>query len=220
MKTISLYTRSKRATLLTTVAVAAACSSAPQGAAIGPEPAVAQARIDRDTRPYTAADVQFMSTMIGHHAQAVQMSRLAPTRAASPAVRTLAERIINTQQDEIATLQQWLRDRGQPVPEVGAGGTMGGHHHHEHTMPGMLTEAELKQLEQARGAEFDRLFLTYMIRHHQGAVGMVTELLGNTGAAQDVTVFQMASDINVDQQTEIARMQRMLADLIFETGSP
>ena len=220
MKTISLYARSKRATLLIAVAVAAACSSPPRGAVIGPEPAVAQARVDPDSRPYTVADVHFMSTMIGHHAQAVEMSRLAPTRAASPAVRTLAERIINTQQDEIATLQQWLRDRGQPVPEVGAGGAMGGHQHHAHMMPGMLTEAEIKQLEQKRGAEFDRLYLTSMIKHHQGAVGMVTELLENTGAAQDVTVFKMASDINVDQQTEIARMQRMLADLIFESGSP
>ena len=211
-------TRSTIAALLAVVTLSA-CGSATTGAAqTGPEPA-ASAR-----RPYTAADVHFMPAMIGHHAQALQMSRLAPTRAASPAVRTLAERIINTQQDEIATLQQWLRDRGQPVPEVHAGGTPMAHgaehgHGHGHSMPGMLTEAQMKQLEQAKGAEFDRLFLTYMIQHHRGGVTMVTELFGAQGAAQDETVFKMASDINVDQTTEIARMQKMLAELVFGSGS-
>jgi uncharacterized protein (DUF305 family) len=86
---------------------------------------------------------------------------------------------------------------------------------HEMLMPGMLTEAQLKQLDEARGKEFDRLFLTFMIQHHRGAVTMVTDLFGTYGAAQDATVFKIASDVSADQTTEIARMQKMLASLIF-----
>jgi uncharacterized protein (DUF305 family) len=77
----------------------------------------------------------------------------------------------------------------------------------------MLTGAQMKQLEEARGPEFDRLFLTFMIQHHRGAVSMVKELFGTPGAAQDDTVFKFASDANVDQTTEIARMERMLSTL-------
>ena len=87
---------------------------------------------------------------------------------------------------------------------------------HEMLMPGMLSEAQLKQLDQARGAEFDRLFLSFMIQHHQGAVTMVKELFSSQGAALDNTVFKIASDINVDQTTEIARMQKMLVALMTE----
>jgi uncharacterized protein (DUF305 family) len=180
-------------------------------------PAIAQARADSARHPYTAADVHFMSSMIGHHAQAIVMSRWAPTHGASPAVQRLADRIINAQQDEIATMQRWLRDRSQPVPEARAGPmkmNMGGMEH-EMLMPGMLTEAQMKELDQARGADFDRLFLTSMIRHHQGAVSMVKELFDTYGAGQDETVFKFASDVNVDQSTEIARMQKMLADLLL-----
>jgi uncharacterized protein (DUF305 family) len=156
--------------------------------------------------PHTEADVRFMSAMIGHHAQALAMAALAPRNGASSEIRRLAERISAGQQDEIATMQRWLRARGQPVPEP---------HHamHGHLMPGMLTEAQMKELEQARGPEFDRLFLTYMIQHHQGAVAMVKQLYGTPGAAQDETVFKFADDVGVDQTTEIARMQRMLSAL-------
>ncbi len=80
-------------------------------------------------------------------------------------------------------------------------------------MPGMLTPAQMSQLEAARGPEFDRLFLTFMIQHHRGAVAMVKQLFGTPGAAQDETVFKFANDVNVDQTTEIARMERMLAAL-------
>ena len=156
-----------------------------------------------------------MSRMIGHHAQAILVSRWAPTHGASPAIRTLAARIINAQQDEIATMQQWLRDRLQPVPDAQSTGmkmTMNGVEH-VMPMPGMLSEAQLKQLDAARGPEFDRLFLTLMIRHHQGAVAMVKDLFDSYGAAQDETVFRLASDVNVDQITEIERMQKMLAAL-------
>lgn len=155
-----------------------------------------------------------MSAMIGHHAQATVMSKLAPSRGASASVRTLAERIMNGQEDEITSMQQWLRDRRQPVPEARPGSmkmTMGGVEH-EMSMPGMLTESQMRQLELARGAEFDRLFLTFMIQHHRGAVSMVETLFATYGAGQDHTVFKLASDVNVDQITEIARMEKMLTE--------
>ena len=134
-----------------------------------------------------------------------------------PSVHTLSDRIINAQRDEIATMQQWLRDRRQPVPEASAKGmkmVMDGVEH-EMLMPGMLTEAQMKQLDAARGKEFDRLFLTFMIQHHKGAVQMVKELFDSYGAAQDDLVFKFASDVNVDQTTEIARMEKMLVALTF-----
>ena len=176
---------------------------------------MARARADSVRHPYTAADVDFMSHMIGHHAQALVMAGWAPTHGANASVRTLAERIINAQQDEIATMQRWLGDRGKPVPEARPTGMkmMMSGVQHEMLMPGMLTEAQMKQLDQARGPEFDRLFLTFMIQHHRGAVSMVKDLFGTNGAAQDETVFKFANDVNVDQSTEIARMERMLAVL-------
>jgi uncharacterized protein (DUF305 family) len=177
--------------------------------------AVAQARADSVRRPYTAADVNFMSSMIGHHAQAIIMAKMAPTHGASAAVQRLADRIINSQQDEIATMQQWLRDRRQPVPDANTPGMKMVMNGVEHVMlmPGMLTDEQMKQLDAARGAEFDRLFLTYMMQHHRGAVTMVKDLFDTYGAGQDETVFKFASDVNVDQTTEIARMQKMLVAL-------
>ena len=179
--------------------------------------AVARARADSLRYPYTVADVQFMSGMIGHHSQAIVMSKWAPTHAADPAVLRLAERIINAQEDEIGTMQRWLGDRLQPVPEAkpmshdmaGMSG-MAGMDHAPMMMPGMLTDAQMKALNAAHGADFDRLFLTGMIQHHKGATSMVSTLFGTTGAGQDETIFKFASDVNVDQTTEIARMQRML----------
>jgi uncharacterized protein (DUF305 family) len=163
-----------------------------------------------------------MSNMIGHHAQAIVMAGWAPTHGAGPSVRILAERIINAQQDEIATMQRWLQDRRQPVPEASATGMkmrMNGAVH-VMLMPGMLTQDQMKELDQATGSEFDRLFLTFMIQHHRGAVTMVQDLFGTYGAAQDETVFKFANDVNVDQSTEIARMQTMLAALPPERQSP
>jgi uncharacterized protein (DUF305 family) len=159
-----------------------------------------------------------MSGMISHHAQAIVMAGWAPTHGAGPSVGILCERIINSQQDEIATMQRWLRARGQPVPEARATGmkmTMNGTEH-DMLMPGMLTQAQMDTLDQARGPEFDHLFLTFMIQHHRGAVSMVKDLFDTYGAAQDETVFKFASDVNVDQTTEIARMERMLAALAIE----
>jgi uncharacterized protein (DUF305 family) len=201
-----------------------ACSHAtrtrPQPAAAeqGELAAVTKARADSVRHPYAEADVRFMSGMIHHHAQAIVISRWAPTHGASASVRTLAARIINAQQDEIATLQQWLRDRRQPVPEVHTTEMTNGAEHGM-MMPGMLTEAQLKQLDEARGTEFDRLFLTFMIQHHRGALTMVNNLFGSYGAGQDELVFKLASDINVDQTTEIARMERMLFVLSLEEPS-
>jgi len=163
-----------------------------------------------------------MTGMIGHHAQALVMSKLAGPRGANPYVLTLAGRITNGQEDEIALMQQWLRDRRQPVPEARPGPmkmTMGGVEH-EMRMPGMLTDAQMRQLERARGPEFDRLFLTFMIQHHRGAVSMVETLFASYGAGQDHTVFKLASDINVDQITEIARMEKMLAGLLLGVELP
>ena len=176
---------------------------------------VAQARADSARLPYTEADVHFMSGMIGHHAQAIVMSRWAPTHGASPSVLTLASRIINAQQDEIVTMQRWLRDRQKPVQEATPGGMTMVMDGMEHTMlmPGMLTETQMKQLDAARGPEFDRLFLTFMMQHHRGAVSMVKDLFGTYGAGQDETVFKFASDVNVDQTTEIARMEKLLTQI-------
>jgi len=174
--------------------------------------AIARAVADSIRFPWTMADVQFMGAMIGHHSQAVVMSRLAPTHGASPEIQRLAERIINAQKDEITAMQRWLRNRRQPQPAEHV--AAGGHAHHGALMPGMLSDEQLKELDLARGAQFDRLFLTYMIKHHQGAVGMVNELFTTGGAAHDETVFKFASDVQIDQITEITRMQKMLFALV------
>ena len=220
------------AALLAATAAIAACGRA-AGAAPQPSPqpvagdAAARVRADSLRRPYTEADVRFMSGMIGHHAQALVMSGWAPTHGASPSVRTLAARIINAQQDEIATMQQWLGDRGEPVPEGHAGGMSHPAHDAGHDMPmpaklmpGMLTEAQMQALDQATGPGFDRLFLTDMIQHHRGAVTMVQQLFDTPGAARDETVFKFANDVNADQSTEIARMETMLVALTPERSSP
>ena len=184
--------------------------------------AIAKARADSARLPYTAADIHFMSGMIGHHAQAITMASWAPSHGASPSIQTLAQRIINAQKDEIATMQQWLRDRRQPVPEPDpAGMKMNmGRMEHAMLMPGMLTPEQMNQLDAARGTDFDRLFLTFMIQHHRGAVQMVKDLFATPGAGQDELVFKLASDVNVDQTTEIARMERMLAILTIQGRAP
>jgi uncharacterized protein (DUF305 family) len=215
-------TRGAPAALLITLAAAACASHSQQAAQTAPQPstaasqseaaAMAQAKKDSVNRPYTEADFRFMDGMIAHHAQAIRMASWAPTHGASPSIQTLCGRIVNAQNDEIHLMQSWLRDRGQPVPEPNPEGmmmTMNGEQR-PMLMPGMLTAAQMKQLDAARGPEFDRLFLTGMIQHHQGAVDMVHDLFETYGAGEDELVFKMASDINIDQTTEIARMQRML----------
>jgi uncharacterized protein (DUF305 family) len=155
-----------------------------------------------------------MTHMIGHHAQAIEMARFAPTHGASSSIQVLAERIINAQQDEIATMERWLRDRSLPLPgPADAAHDHGGQGAHRMLMPGMLTPEQMGQLDAARGAEFDRLFLTFMIQHHQGALQMVNTLFGSAGAANDDFVYKLASEIHAEQETEIERMNQMLASL-------
>lgn len=222
----------RRSIAATVAAVAVlACGGASGSVRTSPRPATtargdlstaAQARPDSNRYPYTDADVHFMSAMISHHAQAIVMAGMAPTHDASNAVRRLAERVANAQEDEIRTMQVWLRDRRLPVPEASPTGMKMKHGGVEHDMlmPGMLTAAQMKQLDAARGKEFDRLFLTFMIQHHKGAVSMVRDLFGSYGAGLDETVFKFASDVNVDQSTEIERMQTMLISLLIDKRSP
>ena len=160
-----------------------------------------------------AADVHFMSGMIPHHAQAVKIAGWAASHGASPAVVRLCERIVVGQRDEIELMQTWLRDRGQPVPPADAMRMRMMHDGvaHDMLMPGMLTDEELARLDRARGPEFDRLFLAAMIKHHEGAIGMVDQLFASPGAGQDEVVFRFASDVYADQTTEIEHMSKMLA---------
>ncbi len=225
MKMTPSRIRETTAACLVVVAIAA-CSGTQTPVQTSPMPAqgeasgFAKAKADSARYPYTAADIHFMSGMIGHHAQAIVMAGWAPTHGADASILRLAERIINAQQDEIATMQRWLRDRRQPVPAATPSGMKMVMNGREHVMlmPGMLTEAQMKLLDEAKGTEFDRLFLTFMIQHHRGAVAMVKELFGSYGAGQDEIVFKFASDVNVDQFTEIERMQKMLA--AFTLGIP
>lgn len=164
---------------------------------------------DTARKGYTAADVHFMSGMIAHHAQAVLMASWAPTHGASASLRALCERIVVGQGDEIVLMQRWLRDRHEMVPAGDASHDMMPGMEPA-LMPGMLTARQLMQLDSARGPEFDRLFLTFMIQHHMGAITMVNELFGSQGGGEEEVVFRFASDVYADQTTEIARMHRML----------
>ena len=160
-----------------------------------------------------AADVHFMSGMIPHHAQAVLIAGWAKSHGASEPVQKLCERIVVGQTDEINLMQNWLRDRKLEVPPANATHMkmdMGGGMMHDMLMPGMLNDEQLKQLDAARGKDFDRLFLQAMIRHHEGAISMVDELEAADGARQDEVVFRFSSDVYADQTTEINVMKKML----------
>jgi uncharacterized protein (DUF305 family) len=184
------------AALATIVCVSAAQRPAPGGA-------------DSARKAYTPADVHFMTGMIAHHAQAVLMAGWAPSHGASASLRAMCERIVVGQGDEIVLMQRWLRDRHELVPDGDASHDMMPGMDHN-LMPGMLTPPQLMQLDSARGTEFDRLFLTFMIQHHLGAITMVNELFGSKGGGEEEIVFRFASDVYADQTTEIARMNRML----------
>jgi uncharacterized protein (DUF305 family) len=194
-----LYPRRWAAALL--VAAVSACATA-----------TAAAQGGTGSPRWSPADVAFMQGMIGHHAQALKMTALVPTRSARADVRLLAERIEASQVSEIAQMRQWLRTRGLDTA------ALAGQHQHQHAggaddhgmMPGMLTEQELGRLAAASGAEFDRLFLEFMIRHPEGAVTMVATLFFTNGAGQEPEIFRLASDVDADQRAEIARMRAML----------
>jgi uncharacterized protein (DUF305 family) len=171
-----------------------------------------KARPDLVRAPYSQADIDFMAGMIPHHAQAVLIAGWAESHGARPDVLVLCQRMVVGQRDEIEFMRTWLRDRGQTVPDANAT-----HHRmkmngveHDMLMPGMLTPAELAQLDKARNAEWDRLFLTFMMRHHEGALKMVDDLFESYGALQDEDIYKFASDMYADQTIEIERMQKML----------
>ena len=186
-----------RAAALLLSVTAAACGGATAQAQAAPQPR------------HGEADVRFVRGMIPHHAQALEMVALVPERAASDAVKLMSERIAVSQRDEIALMERWLRDRGQPVP-----GADSAHAHHggaHQAMPGMLTPEEMQRLAAASGPEFDRLFLELMIRHHQGALVMVAELFATPGGGEASDVFNLASEVDADQRMEIDRMRAMRA---------
>ena len=188
-------------------AIAAGCASSQKASLHATPPGLGRL-------PYSDADVEFMSGMIPHHAQAVIMAGWAPTHGARQDVAILCERIVVGQRDEIAMMQGWLGDRGLEVPDATSTRhkmTMNGAVH-EMLMPGMLTDEEMAALDRARGPEFDRLFLEGMIKHHQGAIDMVDVLFKSYGAAQDETVFKFANDVYADQGVEIAKMHEMLGE--------
>ena len=236
----SIYRPIRLAALSAGFVVIAACATARPGQSgayqMGDAGAIVRARADSLRYPWVKADVDFMSGMIHHHAQAITISRWAPSHGASASVQRLTARIINAQTDEITIMQTWLKDRLQSFPMVdslgnvtmgAAGRDMAAHTGHDMagmagmsgmgqmSMPGMLTDAQLRELEAVRGKEFDRLFLTFMIQHHRGAVSMVKTLFAAQGAGQDETVFKFANDVEVDQSTEIKRMFTMMLEMGF-----
>jgi uncharacterized protein (DUF305 family) len=153
---------------------------------------------------HTAADVTFMQGMIGHHAQAIEMTALIPTRTAREDMKMLGLRISLSQEDEIKMMRRWLETRGATQPSEHA------HHMPGGMMPGMLTPQEMERLAASKGPEFDKLFLEGMIKHHEGALTMVKELFSTAGAGQESDIFAFATDVEADQQMEIDRMVDML----------
>ena len=179
---------------------------------MGSGPAASPQGQPTSTPTANPTDVSFMSGMIHHHAQALEMCHMAPTHGASEALRILCERITVSQTDEIALMRQWLRDHGEPTPDPSATGmpmVVKGVEH-DMLMPGMLNDEQMAELDQAQGHEWDRLFLTGMIQHHAGALVMVDELFAAGGAGVDSLIYKFASDTYADQGSEIGRMQNML----------
>jgi uncharacterized protein (DUF305 family) len=228
---LSMITAFRTRTTLSAVAVAAAAISCTRQPPVhtGTTPGgqsrdviiTATTQADSVRRSFTNADVHFMSGMIPHHAQAVLIASWAPSHAARADIRAFCERVVVGQGDEIAIMQTWLRDRGLPVPAANSTHLRMkmGDMEHDMLMPGMLTPEELAQLDSARGPRFDRLFLTFMIRHHEGAITMVEELLASSGAAQDDLIIKLANDIFADQTTEIERLKTILAAMP-SSGTP
>ena len=201
--------------------LAAACAAAGVGRAQGPAPAPASQR----TAPRVSeADIQFMQGMIGHHAQAVQMAHLVPSRTANAKLRLLAERIDVAQQQEIAQMGRWLEGHGAKVPAIDTGETPGHGHaamggmagmgkpsgNASMLMPGMLSAAQMDTLRGAQGAAFDRYFLRYMIQHHEGALAMVAKLFSTQASGQEPAINEFANDVDAGQRAEIARMRALL----------
>ena len=154
---------------------------------------------------FTEADVRFMQGMIAHHAQAIYMSKMAAAHNASPHLVKFAQKIDQSQRSEIRLMQGWLKANGQFAPDTTAWRHM--------TMPGMLSSEQLAKLDAAQGTDFDRLFLLFMIQHHEGALKMVDDLFATPLAGQDVDVSVFANDVQVVQTAEIGLMRQMLTNL-------
>ena len=165
----------------------------------------------RNRQGHSPADVHFMTNMVPHHAQAVLFAGWAESHQASSAIQIFCARMVVAQRDEIVTMRSWLLERDEPAPpaEYSRMRMPAGADHQ--AMPGMLTEAQLDELDHARGSDFHRLFLKYMIPHHEGALSMVDGLFGSYGGAQNYFIFKLASDMYADQTTEIEHMQLKLA---------
>ncbi len=169
--------------------------------------------------PRSPADVRFMQGMIMHHAQAVEMTALIESHTVSKNLRSLGARINGSQSDEIKFMKRWLETRGEPIspmmPEM-AGMNMPGHGGHSMLMPGMLTAKQMEDLKKAKSEKFDRLFLTGMIQHHNGALIMVKDLFDTAGAGQDAELFNFATDVDSGQRAEIRIMETMLGEKPIE----
>ena len=197
-----------------TVLASSACASR----ALTPDPTAvrtpAPSAEPATRRTHTDADVRFMQQMLLHHAQAVTLAAMVPSRTTRDDLRSLAERIDVSQADEMRYMADWLRDRGAEVPDPAHA-----HHAGHADMPGMLTAPELEQLRGLTGPAFDRLFLTFMVKHHEGALVMVEALFSSPGAGQEPEIFGFASDVDGDQRAEIARM-RALLDRLGPASTP
>jgi uncharacterized protein (DUF305 family) len=194
-------------------ALITACATTPPAPAQQtPAPAAAQPSADTKVRNgYTLADVRFMQGMIGHHSQALTMAALVAPRTQRQDFHLMSERIKLSQESEIAQMSRWLQTRGESVPAADAHvhAAMG----HGELMPGMLTEAELTQLSNARGVAFEKLFLQLMIKHHEGALQMVKQLFATPGSGQEPELFMLSADVDADQTAEIKRMRALLSQL-------
>lgn len=177
-------------------------------------PSTTRARLTERSRK----DVEFMQGMIHHHAQAVEMTDLIEARTENKNIRLLGARISASQQDEMNFMRRWLETRGESI-EMKMAAMPAAHSQahtpveHEMLMPGMLSRKQMAQLRRAKGAEFDRLFLTGMIQHHEGALVMVKELHATTGAGQDAELFNFATDVDTGQAVEINIMRNMLGQI-------
>ncbi len=166
--------------------------------------------------PRSQADVEFMQGMIMHHAQAVEMTALIASHTENKELRSLGARISSSQSDEIKLMQRWLAARGERISVDMPGMDMSRHSPHPQLMPGMLTPEQMEALGRAKEAEFDHLFLTGMIQHHDGALIMVKGLFDTAGAGQDADVFNFATDADNTQRAEIRIMQNMLEKKLVE----
>ena len=178
--------------------------------------------------PFTKADVDFMQGMIHHHQQAVDMVALMRERTKNDELLNFGARIGQTQTEEIKFMKRWLTSRGQKtsmqmmkmdkmkMPKTGSMKMdkmkMEDHSNHQMAMPGMLTPKQMKALSNAKGNEFDKLFLTGMIQHHEGALVMVDDLFKAQGAGQDAEMFAFATDVDGTQRAEIKIMKTMLEE--------